>query len=90
MKKLKLKKIKLHSRDRVNNWLEHYKDNTYVLRSELNIRAGYTDSNHDKLMFVDPSGGPFIATGDVLEEVGKEVTEINHIDGVGFTITFKE
>lgn len=85
------KKIKLHSRDRVNNWLEHYAGNTYILRSELDhIRAGYMDSDREMIAFVDPPGGPFIKAGEILDEADKKVESINHIKGKGFSITFAE
>lgn len=84
------KRIKLHSRDRMNNWLEHYAGTTYILHSELShVRAGYMDSDREIIAFVDPPGGPFISIGNILDEVGKEVLEINHIKGKGFAITFK-
>lgn len=85
------KRIKLHSRNRINNWLEHFAGNTYILCSELDhVRAGYMDSNRDMIAFVDPPGGPFIRTGEVLDEIGKKVESINHIKGKGFSITFEE
>lgn len=91
MEKLHLKKIKLHSRESINNWLEHYTGETYILHSELDhIRAGYMDSDKEMIAFVDPPGGPFISIGNVLDEVGKEVESIGHIKGKGFSITFKK
>lgn len=84
------KRIKLHSRDRMNNWLEHQDGNTYILHSELDhIRAGYMDTDREIIAFVDPPGGPFISVGNVLDEVGKEVESITHVKGKGFAITFK-
>lgn len=75
----------------MNNWLEQYEDNNYILHSELDhVRAGYMDSNRDMIAFVDPPGGPFIKVGSVLEETGKKVKFIEHIKGKGFSITFEE
>lgn len=85
------KRIKLHSRDRTNNWLEHFAGNTYILCSELDhVRAGYMDSDREMIAFVDPPGGPFIRIGEILDEVGKKVESIHHIKGKGFSITFEE
>lgn len=75
----------------MNNWLEQYEDNNYILHSELDhVRAGYMDSNRDMIAFVDPPGGPLISIGNILDEVGKEIDSIHHIKGKGFAITFKE
>lgn len=48
------KKIKLKSRERINNWLEPYGENSYLLRSELDhIRVG-RDKENKKVVFIDP------------------------------------
>ena len=54
--------IKLESRDRSNNYLEHKKDNEYILRCQYQYRIGFKDNIND-LTFVDPSGGPFMEVG---------------------------
>ena len=84
-------RIKLHSRDRVNNWLVPYKDNIYLLESELDhIRVGYMNSDHDMIAFIDPPGGPFMSVGNTVDEVGKTIASIDAIRGKGFAITFKK
>lgn len=83
-------RIKLHSRDRTNNWLEHCEGNTYLLHSEYSVRVGYMDSDKEMIAFIDPSGGPFMSVGKTISEVGKEIDHITHIKGKGFAITFKE
>lgn len=83
------KKIRLKSRERINNWLEPYGENSYLLRSELDhIRVG-RDKENKKVIFIDPPGGPFITIGDTLDEVGREVKSIDAIEGKGFSIIFK-
>ena len=87
----KQKRINLNSRDGINNWLEHYNWNTYILKSECStFNVGYMDSDKELIAYIDPPGGPFISIGKIMDEVGKEVLEINHIKGEGFAITFKE
>ena len=83
-------KITLHSRDNINNWLEHYKDKTYILHSELDhIRCGYTDNSMKDIQFVDPPGGPFMSVGSELMEADNAVIKsIRYIEGKGFAITF--
>lgn len=91
MKKLHLKEIKLHARYGLNNWLEHYKDGVYILHSEMDsIRIGYKDSDKKEIFVIDPAGGPFIAVGEILDEVGKEVKSIEFIQDKGYAITFKD
>lgn len=82
------KKIRLKTRDRTNNWLEPYGENSYLLKSEFDhIRVGRNNDN--KVVFIDPPGGPFITIGDILDEAGKEVKSIDAVEGKGFSITFK-
>ena len=82
-------RIKLHSRDGINNWLEHHEDNTYILHSELDhIRCGYTDNSMKDIQFVDPPGGPFMSVGSELMEADNAIIKsIRHIEGKGFAIT---
>lgn len=81
-------KIKLSSRG-VDNWLEPYEDNIYILKSELDhIRVGF-DKNPDNIVFIDPPGGPFMSVGSKLMEADNAVIKsIRHIKGKGFAITF--
>lgn len=82
-----MKKIRLPSRD-TNNWLEPYKENEYLLKSELShIRVGtYKDSTD--IVFIDPPGGPFMSVGSEvsIEGITKIIESIRHIKGKGFAI----
>lgn len=84
--------IKLKSRYREKNYLrklEETKDTvTYILDSELDFTR-YGTTNSDKT-FIDPSGGPMIIEGEVLEEAGTVVKELSWIKDKGFTVTFKK
>ena len=85
--------IKLRSRYKAKNYLERVntesnKDSkTYVLRTDTTmVRVGY---NNDGAYFIDPSGGPMIIVGSVLEEANAIVSSISFIKGLGYIITFK-
>lgn len=86
--------INLHSRRGSKNYLQkmtpkdpNRESKTYVLKSsESTLRAGYTE---DKQYFIDPSGGPMIVVGNLLEEANAIVKSIDHIYNYGFTITFE-
>lgn len=81
--------IKLHSRSGNNNYLELINGKTYALKTTYPyIRAGYIDNSRDSAKFVDPSGGPMIVVGEVLEEAKVKVKSIEYVKGVGYTITF--
>lgn len=43
----------------------------------------------EKRKFIDPSGGPMIVEGSLLEEANAVVKSINFIAGYGHTITFE-
>lgn len=58
---------------------EKVNDNTYTIVGELSYwryggREGQAEMDYTDLGFVDPSGGPFIATGYMIE--GRAVTRI--------------
>ena len=57
-----------------------------LITSSYCIRGGFTNDNKK---FVDPSGGPMITEGEILEEVGLEVESIDYVYGKGYMITFK-
>lgn len=81
--------IILRSRGGTKNYLEKLPEEgkTYLLKSELDtIRVSQDKEGY---VFVDPSGGPFIARGAYLEEADAVVNSINHLQGQGFTITFE-
>ena len=50
------------------------------------LRIGYVD---DKYKFIDPSGGPMIVEGSLLEEANAKVKSIVFVAGFGHTITFE-
>lgn len=84
--------ISLKSRGVGTNYLKllHKPDKseskTYVLKTDSpTVRIGYIN---DKKM-IDPPGGPMIIEGDILEEVGIRVKNIDFIAGYGHTITFE-
>lgn len=79
-------KIKLNSRYGDKNYLRHLKDDTYALEPEFSFRYGQTFRGAN---FVDPSGGPFIEEGTILEENNRKVKKVEYIKGIGCTITFE-
>ena len=82
--------IKLHSRSGNNNYLELINGKTYALKTTYPyIRVGYIDNSRDSAKFVDPSGGPMIVAGDLLEEAKAKIKSIDFVKGVGYTITFE-
>lgn len=59
---------------------------TYVLKTDSpTVRIGYI--NNKKM--IDPPGGPMLIEGEILEEVGLKVKNIDFIAGYGHTITFE-
>ena len=81
--------IILRSRDGTKNYLEKLpeEEKTYLLKSELDtVRVSQDKEGY---VFVDPSGGPFIAKGAYLEEADAVVKSIDHLQWQDFTITFE-
>lgn len=85
--------IKLHSRGGSNNYLKKMRrpnseeSKTYVIKTDTpTLRMGYVD---DKRRFIDPSGGPMIVEGSLLEEANAIVKSIDFVVGYGHTITFE-
>lgn len=86
------KTIKLKSRDS-DNYLkllaksDGTESKTYILKTEFSyMRSGYIK---EKQKFIDPSGGPMIIEGEILEEAGMKVKAIDFIEGYGYAITFE-
>ena len=84
--------IKLNSRGQENNYLKRLKksDNTesktYALKTSTPyLRTGEVEGHK----FIDPSGGPMIVEGSLLEEANAKVKSINFVTGFGHTITFE-
>lgn len=85
--------IKLHSRGGIENYLKMMKkpdgeeSKTYLLKTSMPTpRIGYVD---DKYKFIDPSGGPMIVEGSLLEEANAKVKSIDFVTGFGHTVTFE-
>lgn len=85
--------IKLHSRGEVNNYLKKMlkpdgsECKTYALKTDIPyLRVGTVEGGKK---FIDPSGGPMIVEGHMLEEAGAVVKYIDHVMGQGYLITFE-
>lgn len=85
--------IKLNSRGGANNYLKMMmkpdgsESKTYLIKTyEPTLRMGYVD---EKNKFIDPSGGPMIVEGSLLEEANAVVKSIDFIVGYGYTVTFQ-
>lgn len=81
--------IILRSRDGSKNYLKKLpeEDKTYLLVTDIDsVRIS---SDKEGYIFVDPSGGPMIARGAYLEEADAVIKSIDHIEGQGFSVTFK-
>ena len=85
--------IKLHSRGGANNYLKKMKrlngeeSKSDVIKTDIpTLRAGYVE---DKRKFIDPSGGPMIVEGSLLEEANAVVKSIDFVVGYGHIITFE-
>ena len=85
--------IKLHSRGGANNYLKKMKrlngeeSKTYVIKTDIpTLRSGYIE---DKRKFIDPSGGPMIVEGSLLEEANAVVKSIDFVVGYGHIIAFE-
>ena len=81
-------RILLPNRDGLKNYLVKYKDDKYIFQPEFDwVTAGITGSN-DNIKSYDPSGGPFMTIGYVVENY--IITNIEYIDGKGCVFTLKE
>ena len=85
--------IRLHSRGNANNYLKMMskpdgsESKTYVLKTNMpTLRMGYVEEKH---RFIDPSGGPMIVEGSLLEEANAKVKSIDFVAGFGHTVTFE-
>lgn len=85
--------IKLNSRGDANNYLKMMmkpdgsESKTYLIKTDMpTLRMGYVN---EKSKFIDPSGGPMIVEGSLLEEAKAVVKSIDFIAGFGHTITFE-
>jgi hypothetical protein len=63
---------------------EKVSDNTYTIKGDLNYwrfggKEGQEGIDDNDLGFVDPSGGPFISIGYMIE--GRPVKRISSVDG---------
>jgi len=76
--KIKERILKMKNRYGDEYWFEKVENNLYKLSGNLQYfrfgaKEGKIDTND--LSFVDPSGGPFIGLGDMIE--GKKITKIS-------------
>lgn len=85
--------IKLDSRGCENNYLKQLKKpdgsetKSYLLVvSAPFVGVGYTSEG---LLYIDPSGGPMIVTGEILEEAEAVVKSIDFVTKHGYVITFE-
>lgn len=85
--------IKLNSVWGSNNYLKKMKkldgneSKSYILKTDsLTIKAGFIEG---KRKFINPSGGPQITEGLLLEEANAVVKSIDFISGYGHIITFE-
>lgn len=79
-------KVYLDSRySKTENWLEKVAPSRYKLHTKYNYR---TSMGNPK--FVDPSGGPMMVEGEVLEELGKVIKRIDFVQGEGTFIELEE
>ena len=85
--------IKLRSRYGTANYLKKMpkpdgsESKTYVLKTEVStLRVGKVQEGNE---FIDPSGGPMIVVGHMLEEAEAVVKSIDFVKGYGYTITFE-
>ena len=82
----------LPNRDGDKIWLQHFEDCDYLLVTEHDypIQITYDRKNKEKIVAVDPSGGPFIYRGYEVIEDGITIQDIRWEKGVGFIITLTE
>lgn len=85
--------IRLHSRGGSNNYLKKMRkpngeeSKTYVIKTDMpTLRMGYVE---DKRKFINPSGGPMIVEGSLLEEANAVVKSIDFVVGYGHIVTFE-
>lgn len=85
--------IKLNSRGGENNYLKRLsrpdgkESRVYVLKvSTPAVRVSKLATGYK---FIDPSGGPMIKVGSLLEEAQAVVKSIDYTMGYGYTITFE-
>lgn len=85
------KKIKLRTHDGSANYLESIEDenrpNTYKLVTAVPfIRGGQVADGRE---FIDPSGGPMLVVGELVEGTPYTIESIQFEKGVGQLITLK-
>lgn len=69
-----------------SNILVKVGENRYKLETKLSYRCGRVSADKK---FVDPSGGPMMIEGEVLEELGKVIKRIDFVQGEGTFIEFE-
>ena len=75
-------KIILYNRDRANLWLEKEDSDIWKLKVDQNheyVLEYMRVIGYPKIEAIDPSGGPFISVGDILEDNEKRSYKIIEI-----------
>lgn len=84
-----LRKIKLFNRYGDDIRLEEVEKGKFALRgTDGSIRVIYNDMEKDEIHAVDPSGGPFLAIGDHVDEM--TITKICHDKDLKCFVLFVE
>ena len=90
-----MKDIHLYNRYGDKVWLEHQEDNEWLLKIGDDKASAYCSVNYNveedgthTIVSVDPSGGPYICIGFVVNN--KTVTKIKHIKNKGFVVTLED
>lgn len=82
----------LPNRDGDKVWLQQVKDNSYLLYTEHDypMQVTYDSKNKEKIVAVDPSGGPFMYRGYEVEQETTMIQDIQWVKGMGFVVTLTE
>ena len=82
----------LPNRDGDEVWLRQLKDSSYLLdmEHEYPIQITYDSKNKEKIVAVDPSGGPFMYCGYEVEQGTTMIQDIQWVKGLGFVFTLTE
>lgn len=82
----------LPNRDGDEVWLRQLKDSSYLLdmEHEYPIQITYDSKNKEKIVAVDPSGGPFMYRGYEVEQGTTMIQDIQWVKGLGFVFTLTE
>ena len=84
-----MNRITLNTHDGSRNYLQRVDDSdNYILKTQFDfIRGGQVADGRE---FIDPSGGPMLVVGDIIDGTPYKIEKISHEKGVGFILTLKE